>query len=65
MTTSNTLHAPGKDASGNLLPLRLCSACQWKRDPQGGWCYMFASEPTSAYCGQFKADPAHPMTRRP
>lgn len=22
-----------------------CSTCEWKKTPQGGWCYMFRDEP--------------------
>jgi hypothetical protein len=31
-----------------------CSACDHKRHPDGGWCYMFRSEP-AAVCAQHTA----------
>lgn len=54
-----------------------CSTCQHKKNPDGGWCYMFRDEPTSV-CHQHTGrldmvkfagallgyDSASPATRR-
>lgn len=40
-----------------MLPRRDCDTCTFKKDPDGGWCYMFRTEPKSDFCGQYTKGP--------
>lgn len=46
------------------IPVRLCSKCAHRKEPQGGWCYMFREEPKGHFCAQWmplrpRADISH------
>jgi hypothetical protein len=43
------------------MPLN-CKQCDHKKNPDGGHCYMFRTQPTAEYCAQFR--PGDTVKRR-